>query len=78
MGGNKGKQTLADFVYETGLHMTFENRLYQKQSCLSKQDSVMNFSHKTFIKATITRCDLSATILFKLVESHLIAFKFAQ
>ena len=30
------------------------------------------------IKATITRCDLSATILFKLVDSYLIAFKFAQ
>ena len=29
-------------------------------------------------KATITRCDLSATILFKLVDSYLIAFKFAQ
>ena len=29
-------------------------------------------------KATITLCDLSATILFKLVDSHLIAFKFAQ
>ena len=28
--------------------------------------------------ATITRCDLSATILFKLVDSYLIAFKFAQ
>ena len=28
-------------------------------------------------KATITRCDLSATILFKLVDSYLIAFKFA-
>ena len=27
---------------------------------------------------TITRCDLSATILFKLVDSYLIAFKFAQ
>ena len=29
-------------------------------------------------KATITRCDLSATIIFKLVDSYLIAFKFAQ
>ena len=29
-------------------------------------------------KATITQCDLSATILFKLVDSYLIAFKFAQ
>ena len=29
-------------------------------------------------KATITRCDLSATNLFKLVDSYLIAFKFAQ
>ena len=29
-------------------------------------------------KATITRCDLSAAILFKLVESYLIAFKFTQ
>ena len=29
-------------------------------------------------KATITRCDLSATILFKLVDSYLITFKFAQ
>ena len=29
-------------------------------------------------KATITRCDLSATILFKLFDSYLIAFKFAQ
>ena len=28
--------------------------------------------------ATITRCDLSATILFKFVDSYLIAFKFAQ
>ena len=31
-----------------------------------------------YTKATITRCDLSATILFKLVDSYLIAFKFAQ
>ena len=29
-------------------------------------------------KATITRCDLSAAILFKLVDSYLIAFKFAH
>ena len=29
-------------------------------------------------KAAITRCDLSATILFKLVDSYLIAFKFVQ
>ena len=29
-------------------------------------------------KATITRCDLSATIIFKLVDSYIIAFKFAQ
>ena len=29
-------------------------------------------------EAAITRCDLSATILFKLVDSYLIAFKFAQ
>ena len=29
-------------------------------------------------KATITRCDLSATILFKLADSYLVAFKFAQ
>ena len=29
-------------------------------------------------KAAITRCDLSATILLKLVDSYLIAFKFAQ
>ena len=28
--------------------------------------------------ATITRCDLSATILFRVVDSYLIAFKFAQ
>ena len=28
--------------------------------------------------ATITRCDLSATILLKLVDSYFIAFKFAQ
>ena len=32
----------------------------------------------TVTKATITRCDLSATILFKFVDSYLIAFKFAQ
>ena len=31
-----------------------------------------------FSKATIARWDLSATILFKLVDSHLIAFKFSQ
>ena len=29
-------------------------------------------------KAIITRCDLSATILFKVVDSYLIALKFAQ
>ena len=28
--------------------------------------------------ATITRCDLSATILLKLVDSYLVAFKFAH
>ena len=28
-------------------------------------------------KATITRCDLSSTILFKLFDSYLIAFKLA-
>ena len=30
------------------------------------------------VKATITQCDLLATILFKLVDSYLIVFKFAQ
>ena len=29
-------------------------------------------------QATITRCDFLATILFKLVDSYLIAFKFGQ
>ena len=29
-------------------------------------------------KAAITLCDLSAAILFKLVDSYLIAFKFTQ
>ena len=29
-------------------------------------------------EAAIKRCDLSATILFKLVDSYLIAFNFAQ
>ena len=29
-------------------------------------------------QAAITRCDLSAMILLKLVDSYLIAFKFAQ
>ena len=33
---------------------------------------------ESLVKATVTRCDLSATILFKLVDSYLIAFKFAQ
>ena len=30
------------------------------------------------VKATITQCDLSATILFKLVDSDLTAFKFSH
>ena len=47
--------------------------------------SVVRFAHVfvavslcCFCLATITLCDLSATILFKLVHSYLIAFKFAQ
>ena len=36
------------------------------------------FEEITESKTTITCCDLSATILFKLFDSYLIAFKFAQ
>ena len=35
-------------------------------------------AHCISCKVTITRCDLSATVLLKLVDSYLIAFKFAQ
>ena len=45
---------------------TFWAKLYEK---IDRED---------LSKATITRFDLSATILFKVVDSYLIAFKFAQ
>ena len=48
-------------------------------------NNIPSGKHKRFMflylvvhKATITRCDLSAMILFKLVDSYLIAFKFGQ
>ena len=50
--------------------------------CVSEANRANNFlvckKNVIFFQATITRCDLSATILFKLVDSYFIAFKFAQ
>ena len=43
---------------------------------LNKALDLLQICRKT--GATITRCDLSATILFKFVDSCLIAFEFAQ
>ena len=43
---------------------------FNKKSCILQESKTA--------KATITRCDISATILFKLVDSYLIAFKFTQ
>ena len=41
---------------------------------------IVNFVYLTVyvFKATITQCDLSATILFKFVDPHLIVFTFAK
>ena len=45
---------------------------------ISKQTLVAFTLHSLSTIATIKRCDLSATILIKLINSYLIALKFAQ
>ena len=55
-------------------HVKYEDQV-RSQHLLFAQFSPWAFK---LYKATITRCDLSVTILFKLVDSYLIAFKLAQ
>ena len=52
--------------------------VYKKISLKRVVQSNPSRNYKSTVKATITRCDLSATILFKLVDSYVVAFKFAQ
>ena len=52
---------------------------YEDSQDPNKQNQGMDlFRTDRYSEATIIRRDLSATILFKLVDSYLIAFKFAQ
>ena len=61
--------------------LKYDVNLGRQQKIIIQKSSLLLFEYVTrgsTSKATITRCDLSATILFNVVDSYLIAFKFAQ